>query len=62
MEALESGYARKGTGAIYWCGFGDGEIPDSVHALLDKSARECPNMAVFAMYKDGLIGGIIYNL
>jgi len=37
MEALESSYARKGTGAIYWCGFGDGEIPDSVHVLLDKA-------------------------
>jgi hypothetical protein len=46
MEAFESGYARKGTGAIYWCGFGDGEIPDSVHALLDK-ARANSRTAIY---------------
>jgi hypothetical protein len=39
MTALEESYKAPGTGVLYWCGFGDGEIPESVQRLLD-IARE----------------------
>jgi hypothetical protein len=35
MEALKSSYSRPGSGVLYWCGFGDGEIPGTVRGLLD---------------------------
>lgn len=35
MAALEEAYGRPGTGVLYWCGFGDGEIPASVRRLLN---------------------------
>jgi hypothetical protein len=35
MAALEEGYKRSGPGVLYWCGFGDGEIPTPVRQLLD---------------------------
>lgn len=38
MAALQEGYSRAGTGVLYWCGFGDGDIPENVRELLE-SAR-----------------------
>ena len=35
MAALEDSYRAPGTGVMYWCGFGDGEIPKPVQQLLD---------------------------
>ena len=35
MEALEESYSRPGTGGLYWCGFGDGDIPKTVRRLLN---------------------------
>ena len=35
MEALEESYRRPGTGGLYWCGFGDGDIPKTVRRLLN---------------------------
>ena len=35
MEALEESYSRLGTGGLYWCGFGDGDIPKTVRRLLN---------------------------
>jgi hypothetical protein len=34
MEALRAAFGRNGTGALYWCGYGDGDIPEPVAALL----------------------------
>jgi hypothetical protein len=34
MEAIEAGYRQPGTGTLFWCGFGDGEIPQPVSRLL----------------------------
>jgi len=34
MKSLESAYAQNGTGTLYWCGFGDGEIPGAVAQLI----------------------------
>lgn len=38
MEALEAACAEPGTGALYWCGYGDGEVPEPVARLI-ASAR-----------------------
>jgi hypothetical protein len=35
MAALEKSYSRAGSGVLYWCGFGDGEIPPAVRRLLE---------------------------
>lgn len=35
MAALEDSYSAPGTGVLYWCGFGDSEIPKPVRRLLD---------------------------
>lgn len=34
MEALTAACSEKGTGTLYWCGHGDGEIPESVAELI----------------------------
>jgi len=34
MEALRSACERDATGALYWCGYGDGDIPEPVAAVL----------------------------
>ena len=34
MDALRRAYAESGTGTLYWCGFGDGEPPSHVSALI----------------------------
>jgi hypothetical protein len=34
MAALEESYKMSGTGVLYWCGYGDGEIPKQVRQLL----------------------------
>lgn len=34
MEALRGACSDKGTGALYWCGYGDGEVPDPVARLI----------------------------
>lgn len=34
MEALHAACSADGTGALYWCGYGDGDIPENVAALL----------------------------
>ncbi len=33
MDALEKGYGQKGSGSLYWCGYGE-DIPESVAKLL----------------------------
>lgn len=37
MMALEDAYSRPGTGTLYWCGFGDGDVPASVRQLIQKA-------------------------
>jgi hypothetical protein len=37
MMALEEAYSRPGTGTLFWCGFGDGEIIPSVRQLIEKA-------------------------
>ncbi len=37
IDSLESAYAQSGTGNLYWCGFGDGEIPARVARLLARA-------------------------
>jgi hypothetical protein len=37
MSALADGYANSGTGVLYWCGFGDGEIANSVKRLIERA-------------------------
>ena len=39
MAALREAYSRPGTGSVYWCGFGDEDIPDEVRHLII-TARE----------------------
>ena len=34
MEALRAAMSKEGTGTLYWCGYGDGEIPEVVAELL----------------------------
>jgi hypothetical protein len=34
MDALRDTYAQPGSGALYWCGFGDGDIPPSIKSLI----------------------------
>jgi hypothetical protein len=37
MDSLECAYGQSGTGTLYWCGFGDGEIPPRVAQLLARA-------------------------
>ena len=34
MEALRAACAAEGTGTLYWCGYGDGDAPEPVAALI----------------------------
>ena len=34
MEALQAACSEQGTGALYWCGYGDGDIPEPVARLI----------------------------
>jgi hypothetical protein len=34
MEALHAAFSQSGVGALYWCGYGDGDIPEPVVRLL----------------------------
>lgn len=34
MEALRAACSEPGTGALYWCGYGDGDIPEPVAGLI----------------------------
>jgi len=34
MAALSEAYCQSGSGALFWCGFGDGEMPEAVRQLL----------------------------
>jgi hypothetical protein len=34
MEALHAACAEKGVGALYWCGYGDGDVPEPVARLI----------------------------
>jgi hypothetical protein len=34
MEALNAACSAEGTGAVYWCGYGDGDIPEPVARLV----------------------------
>ncbi len=34
MEALQTACASEGTGTLYWCGYGDGDAPEPVAALI----------------------------
>lgn len=50
METLRAGMSRQGTGTLYWCGYGDGEIPAAVVELLtharahDRQAHYVPSL------------------
>ena len=46
MDALRRAYAESGTGTLYWCGFGDGEPPSHVSALI-KWARDHGRQAFY---------------
>ena len=46
MEALHAGYAQSGKGNLFWCGFGDGDIPENVAALIGH-ARKCGRQAYY---------------
>jgi hypothetical protein len=35
MTALHEAYSVPGTGALYWCGFGDAEMPEEVERLIE---------------------------
>lgn len=35
MASLQEAYSQPGTGALYWCGFGDSEVPKEVQVLLE---------------------------
>lgn len=40
MEALNAAFGTEGAGTLYWCGYGDGEIPEQVGRLIaDARAR-----------------------
>lgn len=34
MEALHAACAEQGTGALYWCGYGDGDVPEPIARLI----------------------------
>lgn len=38
MDALTEAYNKKGSGTLFWCGYGDADVPSSVAALI-KQAR-----------------------
>jgi hypothetical protein len=38
MEALEAAYGQRGGGTLYWCGFGDVDVPEPIAKLI-KHAR-----------------------
>ena len=46
MEALHAGYGQPGKGSLFWCGFGDGDIPENVAALIGH-ARKCGRQAYY---------------
>lgn len=54
MEALEQAYGRPGNGVLYWCGFGDGEIPQRVRRLLT-IARSNRRSAYYIQVRDSTI-------
>lgn len=34
MDALKSAYSQQGSGVLYWCGHGDGDVPETVRSLI----------------------------
>ena len=46
MAALKDAYTHAGTGALYWCGFGDDEMPEEVRCLI-KAARSMGRTAYY---------------
>ena len=34
MEVFKTAYTRQGVGTLYWCGYGDGEIPEHIADLI----------------------------
>ena len=57
MDALLKAYSEAGTGALYWCGFAGGDIPDHVAQLIEH-ARSKGRQAyyVFTQGFDDLLG------
>ena len=39
MEALKDAYTEQGTGTLYWCGYGDDEMPEHTSPILIRHAR-----------------------
>ncbi len=39
MESLAEGYSTSGAGTLYWCGYGDSDLPPAVRALI-RHARD----------------------
>ena len=37
MKTFEAAYVKQGTGALYWCGFSDGDIPAHVARLIRRA-------------------------
>jgi hypothetical protein len=37
LEAFGAAYSQTGTGTLYWCGFGDAEVPTPVRRLIEKA-------------------------
>ena len=46
MDAFNAAYAKPGTGVLYWCGFGDGDPPDHLAALI-RHARDHGRQAYY---------------
>ena len=46
MEAFEAAYTGQGTGTLYWCGYGDGDVPERIADLI-RSARENGRQAFY---------------
>ena len=46
MEALKDAYTKQGTGTLYWCGYGDGEVPKRIADLI-RHARTSGRQAFY---------------
>ena len=46
MEAFEAAYTGQGTGTLYWCGYGDGDVPGHIAGLI-RRARENGRQAFY---------------
>lgn len=40
MEALHAACSAEGNGGLYWCGYGDGDVPEAIAALLAHARQQ----------------------